>query len=75
MDFYQGAYMSYDDMPDDADPDEEVTPLVSEGAEGEEKMETQAEDTLAEEGTGDQGQDEEVMGPKDAAAPGEAKEA
>ncbi|KAL2330280.1 hypothetical protein Fmac_017861 [Flemingia macrophylla] len=53
MDFCKGEYMSYDDMPEDADPDEDVEPLVAEpapqvgdvAAEGE----TQADDTHAEE--------------------------
>ncbi|KAL2334761.1 LOW QUALITY PROTEIN: hypothetical protein Fmac_015974 [Flemingia macrophylla] len=74
MDFYQGVYMSYDDMPEGADPDDEVTPLAAEGAEGDEKTETQAEGTLAEDGAGDEDREVEVTGPKDAAAAGGAKE-
>ncbi|KAL2324393.1 hypothetical protein Fmac_023451 [Flemingia macrophylla] len=73
MDFYQGVYMSYDDMPEGADPDDEVTPLVAEGAEGDEKTETQVEGTLAEDGVGDEDREVEVTGPKDAAASGGAK--
>ncbi|KAL2331747.1 hypothetical protein Fmac_019328 [Flemingia macrophylla] len=71
MDFYQGVYMSYDDMPEGADPDEEVTPMA---AEGDEKTETQTEGTLAEDGAGDEDQELDVTGPNGVEASGEAKE-
>ncbi|KAL2320750.1 hypothetical protein Fmac_029719 [Flemingia macrophylla] len=59
-----------DDMPDGVDPDEEVTPMAVVGSEGKEKTKTQADDTLAEDTTGDEGQGVEVTGPKDEVAAG-----
>ncbi|KAL2325334.1 hypothetical protein Fmac_024392 [Flemingia macrophylla] len=47
MDFYQGQYMSYDEMPEGAVPDEEVEDTMAE--EDEDEAETQQEDTRADE--------------------------
>ncbi|KAL2328136.1 hypothetical protein Fmac_021563 [Flemingia macrophylla] len=51
MDFCKGRYMSYDDMPEDAQPDEDVEPLFAEGRQDIEGVdvgeETQAEETHA----------------------------
>ncbi|KAL2345062.1 hypothetical protein Fmac_006347 [Flemingia macrophylla] len=74
MDFYQGVYMSYDDMSEDAEPDEEVTPLAADGVEGDENTETQAEGTRVEDGAGEDDRDVEVTGPEDADVAGNAKE-
>ncbi|KAL2324948.1 hypothetical protein Fmac_024006 [Flemingia macrophylla] len=53
MDFYKGEYMSYDDMPENADPDEDVVPLVADlapqGGDAAAEGDTQADDTHAEE--------------------------
>ncbi|KAL2317111.1 hypothetical protein Fmac_030987 [Flemingia macrophylla] len=60
MDFYQGKYMPYDDMPDEVSSDEDVEPLHAEG--GEEEAETQVDDTQAQEDEAENKQFVDVVG-------------
>ncbi|KAL2320442.1 hypothetical protein Fmac_029411 [Flemingia macrophylla] len=60
MSFYQGKYMSYDDMPEEASPDEDVESLPAEG--GEDKAETKIDDTQAQEDEAEREQFIDVVG-------------